>query len=224
MGCKLEFLIPEDCEYEFSDDLTELEIKDLEIALNYSNVKYAKFTDDEKEYYTISSNLTGEYEGVNLGCDNNLVINLPKSKYYNYNKKLLYVELENYKYAVELDPDLYIIIFEDKIKNSQYIEKIFREKGFILISEFQLRDRITEKQNMNALSLINLLHYTEVIDIVKIINGKAVNYGTLRKDSSSFKQFVTEYKNSIKLNTRYNLNLDLLVYDINYLPEHGGTL
>lgn len=193
--------------------LSALEKLDLEIGFKIFDVAAIAFTENEAEYYS-QINYSPEVNVVAKIEDNtsNKILLLPVSKYYKYNKYLVVANLVNYEQVAMLDCDKYIIAIDAELQNRRYINDLF--KDFELLSNYTIRNRRAVHQNMECLALINLLNYVHNIELVELIDGKILKVGKIDKHSISFKQFVTQYKQSINDDEYMKVDYKQLVYKI----------
>lgn len=188
----------------FVEELTELEKLDITIGFKMFDVGAIAFTSNKEEYYMQTTyvekyNIVAKVDGSN----SSKVLLLPITKYYNYSKQLIVADLYNYEQIAKLDSKKYIVWLDSKIQNSSYINNLFSD--FELLSDYTIRSRRVPNQNMDCLALINLLHYVNNIDLVKLENNEIIKDRRIDRQSSEFKDFICQYKTSIKNNEYFNI-------------------
>lgn len=197
----------------YTEQLTPLEQLDVQIGFKMFDVGAIAFTTNEADYYAQVTDQS-EYPIVAKidGSKSSKVLLLPVSKYYNFSKQLIVADLYNYEQVAKLDSDKYIVALDSKIQNSKYISNLFVD--FELLSDYTIRQRRAPNQNMDCLALINLLKYTNSIELVELNSDKVTTVGVIERQSMGFTQFVNQYKASINENEYMNINYKQLVYNI----------
>lgn len=216
-GCGLKYLVPTTPNTTISKDLNHVALEDVKCTFKYADANNIVITTDESKYYTYSDEIETTdtvVASIESEC-NNKYIYIPSSRYYNFDKKLVIANLHNYKNILELDSEQYVVALDDDISYSKFIVDTFKNNGFEMLCNYQIRQKQSLNQNENALALINFLKYTEQVELVSVVDGQAEKVGTIDYNTSSFRNFILRYKKSIVNNESFDFTYSSLTYSIN---------
>lgn len=181
---------------------------------NFIGADHIAITTDSEKYFTCDNNLSDQ--DLLVAKSNNLVDNkyffIPESNDYIAPKKFVLISDYQFKFAFNnlMNGD-YIIGFKDNLRYSNYFTSSCQDFKVTTSTDLGWEPQpLYSNQDIESLALIRLVNTNYKVEVYDVVNNQLHYHGLVIKDSSEFKNFVLDYKNTLVNRYEKSINLEVL--------------